>query len=109
MLQNTTKLHFGSNEVEWMHLVRNHFHNFGTSNSAFRPETQDLHFLHTEGFLNATKDNHTSFGVHVQWMHLVRNHFATSACQTQVLNLFTCPRIPKCSKTQPKIILVQME
>ena len=24
------KHHFGSNAVEWMHLVRNHFRNFGT-------------------------------------------------------------------------------
>jgi hypothetical protein len=37
MLRNTPKHHFGSNGVEWM------FHNFGTQNSAFSPETQVLH------------------------------------------------------------------
>jgi hypothetical protein len=40
------------------------------------------------------------------WCEII---FATSAHRTQVLHLFTCPRIPKCSKTQPNIILGQME
>jgi hypothetical protein len=55
MLQNTTKLHFGSNGVEWIHLVRNHFHNFGTSNSALTSETQDLHLFTYRRFPKCSK------------------------------------------------------
>jgi hypothetical protein len=45
MLQNIPNNHFGSNGVEWMLWLRNHICNFGTPNSAFRPETQVLHFF----------------------------------------------------------------
>jgi hypothetical protein len=65
MLQNTPNNHFGSNGVEWMFWLRNHICNLGTQNSAFRPETQVLHLLHSEGIENAEKHSQSSFWV--QW------------------------------------------
>jgi hypothetical protein len=62
MLQNTPNNHLGSNGEEWMLWLRNHICNFGTPNSAFRPETQvsiaSFYFPKVYEMLQITPNNH---------------------------------------------------
>ena len=65
MLQNTPKHNFGFNGVEWMHLVRNHFHNFGTPKQCIQARTTVLHLFTCRMFPKCSKHSQTSFWV--QW------------------------------------------
>jgi hypothetical protein len=56
MLQSTPENHFGSNEVEWLHLARNHFRNLSTPrNSVFSHEIQVLHLFTRGRFTKCSK------------------------------------------------------
>jgi hypothetical protein len=118
MLQNTPNNHFGSNGVEWMFWLRNHICNFGTQNSAFRPETQVLHLFTFRRYQKCWKTlSILILGlVELNWCFGYETIFATSvprnsafSPETHVLHLFLCWKLEKCFETPPNIILGPME
>jgi hypothetical protein len=98
MFWNTPKLQFGCNGVEWM------LHNFSTSKQCIQSQNTSFVFFHlskvSEMLRNKPKHHFGSNGV--KWMlHNFR-------IETQVLIIFTCRRLAKCSETLPNITLGPM-
>jgi hypothetical protein len=73
-----------------MHLVQNHFPNFGTPNITFRHETQVLHLFTCQRFPKCSKRHPNIIWGPMEyngciWCEII---FATSVHRTQVLHLF---------------------
>ena len=118
MLRNTPKHYFGSNGVEWVHSLRNHFRIFGTLKQCIQARNTSFASFHMPQvckMLRSTPKHH--FGSNgVEWVHSLRNYFCNFGTlnsvlkpETQVLPLFTCRRFAKCSGALPHIILPLME
>jgi hypothetical protein len=88
MFQNTCKSHFGSKAVRWMHLVWNHFPNFGTQNSAFTPETKVFCIVYIAKVFETLENNpnHHFLSNGVECMHFVRNHFCKIGAPKQCMH-----------------------
>jgi hypothetical protein len=64
ILQNTPKNHFGSNGVEWLHLVQDHFRNFSPPEIVHSVlKHKFCIFAHVEGLRKAPKYSQTSFWI----------------------------------------------
>jgi hypothetical protein len=102
-------------EIRW-NTPKHHFGSNGDVSQLWYPETVYSDPKHkfcicipVEGLRNAPKHSQTSFSI--QWRCFTTLVPRNSAFRlgTQVLHLFTCRRLAKCSQTLPKINLGPME
>jgi hypothetical protein len=107
MLQNTPNNHLGSNGVEWMLRLRNHICNFGTPNSALRPETQVLRLLLCWRLVKCSETPPNIILGPMEYNECIATSIPINSAfrpETQISHHFPFRRFAKCSKNVPIII-----